>query len=419
MDKTIHDLGRSTYDDAVGWSDMRRDKNGFIRLTPSASHVDRQVEQYTTDIKSLEAKLKDYRSRKAAAVEYQGSSEYKESQKQERKSKKNKKKRNTLLEMVFNRTLDKEAEEDDEDSDEENYRDSKKKRGPRKQNTTLDTTYGKRYSPIVSMLYDSIAEFDRIAASIEAELESPQLRSKNMYRSTQIGNLLTAKDKRLSAIKELSSVATTLSNLEYKREKDKKAEEGTDTTKAISNLGAKFLRGGFDYDMVDLDGKKSGKKKGKKGGDKKDRGGKNQMRGSFGRPVVMDLDDDDDDDYDRPGSVKRAKNSNREEDDRELAAEFAKMLENRKDEFHFTPHERFMNMEGKYQIVVAGDSLDMENTWKFVAVDTSTGKAIKNFKDDYPGLLPKKKQCRMSFDLNRLKATDRNSGKTYEIILSD
>ena len=419
MDKTIHDLGRSTYDDAVGWSDMRRDKNGFIRLTPSASHVDRQVEQYTTDIKSLEAKLKDYRSRKAAAVEYQGSSEYKESQKQERKSKKNKKKRNTLLEMVFNRTLDKEAEEDDEDSDEENYRDSKKKRGPRKQNTTLDTTYGKRYSPIVSMLYDSIADFDRIAASIEAELESPQLRSKNMYRSTQIGNLLTAKDKRLSAIKELSSVATTLSNLEYKREKDKKAEEGTDTTKAISNLGAKFLRGGFDYDNIDLEGKKSGKKKGKKGGDKKDRSGKNQMRGSFGRSVVKDPDDDDDDDYDRPGSVKRTKSSNREEDDRELAAEFAKMLENRKGEFHFTPHERFMNMEGKYQIVVAGDSLDMENTWKFVALDTASGKVIKNFKDDYPGLLPKKKQCRMSFDLNRLKATDRNSGKTYKIILSD
>ena len=416
MEQSVYDLGTSSYDDAVGWSSMKRDDNGFIRLTPTASHVDRQVEQFTTDIKSLESKLKEYREKKVAAVKYQGTDEYKESRKQEKKSKKDKKRRNTLLEMVFNKTLDEEAkEDDDEDNDEENYRDSKKKKTDRKKNTTLETTYGKRYSPIVSMLYDSIADFDKIAADIQAELDSPQLRSKNMYRSTQIGNLLTAKDKRLSAIKELSAVATTLSNLEYKREKDKKAEEGSDTTKAISNLGAKFLRGGFDYDGDSSDsssGKKSKKKDKKK--DKKDKG----SRDSFGKPRIIDPDDDDD--YDQPGTVKRGPSKeHRESDDRELAAEFAKMLEKRKDEFHFSPHERFMNMEGKYNIVVVGDSLDMEDTWKFIAIDPKSGKEIKGFKDDYPGLLPKKKQCRMNFDLNRLKAYDKNSGKTYKIYLSD
>lgn len=420
MEQSVYELGTSSYDDVIGWSDMKRDKDGFIRLTPTASHVDRQVEQFTTDIKSLESKLKEYREKKAAAVKYQGSEEYKESKKQEKKSKKDKKKRNTLLEMVFNKTLDEEAEEDDEESesDEANYRDSKKKKSERKKNTTLETTYGKRYSPIVSMLYDSIADFDKIAADIQAELDSPQLRSKNMYRSTQIGNLLTAKDKRLSAIKELSAVATTLSNLEYKREKDKKAEEGSDTTKAISNLGAKFLRGGFDYDgdTASSSGKKS-KKKDKKDNksSKKDKG----SRDSFGKPKFIDPDDDDDD-YDQPGTVKRGPSKeSRMSDDRELASEFAKMLEKRKDEFHFSPHERFMNMEGKYNIVVVGDSLDMEDTWKFIAVDPKSGKEIKGFKDDYPGLLPKRKQCRMTFDLNRLKAYDKNSGKTYKILLSD
>lgn len=389
--KSVIELGKSQYLSAVGADNMKRDEDGFIVLTPTAKRVDEQVNDLTTNISSLEAKLEKFKQEKRKAIEYQKTPEYTESKKKE-KNKKFKKQKQNLLEMVFN-NADHDAEEEKEidEEDAENYRDSKKKR-KKESTTTLETTYGKRFTPVVSMLHDTIHEFDKIASSIQDELNSPQLKGRSMYRSSQISNLISAKNSKLSAVKELASVATTISNLEYKKEKDKKAEEGSDTSKAISSLGAKFLRGGFETNE-DRKAKKDRKKK-----------------KSF-------MDDDDDD----VGSIKKASSGKRDsdddDDDRELAAKLAKALGARKGDFSFTPAEKFMNMEGKYNIVVVADEDDPKDDWKFIAVDPKSGKEIPDFKDDYPGLLPKKKNCRMSFDLSRLRVYDKNSGRTYKLLL--
>ena len=265
MDSAIYDLGRAQFDHAIG-VDEDRDEDGFIVLRPTASHVDARKAAVTTSIDDLESKLKAFREEKEALSAYQKTDRYKESKK-DQKDKRQKKNRESLLNMMFNNADEVEREKEEED---ENYKDLKKRK-PR--NTTLDTTYGKRFSPVVSLLHDTISDFDRIAAEIQEELNSPRGQARNMYRSTQIGNLISAKNSKLSAVKELGSIAKTVSDLEYKRDKDKKATEGSDSTKAISSLGAKFLRGSFDLDEdrgaassfdVATGGSKKGKKKKKK-----------------------------------------------------------------------------------------------------------------------------------------------------------
>lgn len=404
MNKDILDLGKAQYEHVVGLDEMERDSDGFILLKPSAKRADEKKATLTTDISNLEAKLKQFKAEREKINKYQKSDDYKESKKRLSK-KKAKKQRENLLEMVFNNADH--ANDDDEDLEDDEdgtYRD-KKQKAPRKKNeTTLETTYGKRFSPVVAMLHEAIVEFDNIAISIENELADTRNSAKSMYRSTQLGNLISAKNSKLSAVKELASVAKTVSDLEYKKEKDKQAQEGADSTKAISAIGAKFLRGGLDA----LD---SGSSKGKK---KKD--DKSSSKKSSGSKLKYNYDEDDDDE--ETGSIKSAQRRD-VTDQRELAAKFAESLSFRKDDIKLSPHERFISMEGKYNIIVSCDPTDPDDTWKFVAVDSKTGKEIKGFKDDYPGLLPKKRNCKMVFDLSKNKATDKNSSRTYKLVYKD
>ena len=186
------DLGRSQYKTISGLADMERDKNGFIILKPTAAHADRQLTKMTTNIDVLEAKLKEYKTKKTSVEDYKESDDYKESKKELSKKKK-KKQKESLLQMVFNNAdaVDAETDEDDSDDEDGSYKDSKK--GAKKKSvTTLETTYGKRFSPIVSMLHDTITEFDQIAADINRDLQENKNSSRTMYRSSQIGNMIAA-----------------------------------------------------------------------------------------------------------------------------------------------------------------------------------------------------------------------------------
>lgn len=407
VDEDKIELAKQEYNRVSGWNDIPRDKDGFIRLQFTAQKNDERLAELTTDISSLEEKLKKYKEEKAKKEKYQETKEYKESKKQVSK-KKQKKKKESLLAMVFNNAdAVKEEEVENEEEDGGKVVDKKTKTTKKKSTraeTTLDTTYGKRFSPVVAMLHDTITEFDQIADEIEEDLKNSRNTSRTMYRSSQIGNLISAKNSKLSAVKELASVAKTVSDLEYKKEKDKKDSEGSDTSREISSFGARYLRGSFDI----FDAGKKDKKKDKK--DKKLTKSKDKITAN----------EDDDDEYDA-GSIKSTKYrppDGDENTEQEMAMEFFKALENNKDNIDFTPAERYVSMEGKYTIKVAGDPIDLENTWRFVPISNKTGKEIPDFKDKYPGLLPRKRKCRMKFDMNRMKATDLNTSKTYKLILT-
>ena len=386
MDELEYTASRQELLRLQGYYDLEKDENGFVVLRPTAKKVDDKVASLTTDIEDLETKLKKFRKEKAEAVKYQKTEEYKKSKKASR-SKKEKKRRENLVRMVFN-NADHEAEEENEE-DEGNYKDIKKRGRPRKtEGTTLDTTYGKRFSPVVSMLHDTISDFDRIAAEIEEELSKPSSQGKTMYRSSQFGNLISVKDKKLSAVKELASVAKTLSDLEYKKEKDVRAEEG-DTSKEVSRLGAKYLRGVFE-----LEDRKSAKKAKKKDGKKSKK-----------------HEEEDDEPEDSVVREKKAEADN----DNDLARALAEELIGRGKDIQFTPYERHLDLEGTYDVRVLVDPLD-ESDWKYVAVDPDSGKELKG---DYKSLLPKKKNAKMRFDFTKKKAVDGASGKSYKLIMKN
>lgn len=395
MDTAILELGRSQYRSAMGLDDVERDKDGFILLRPTADHVDEKVESLTTSIDTLEEKLQALRKSKTQLEEYQQTDAYK-ADKKKNKGKKKKKQRETLLNMVFNNADEVAAAAEEDEAEKDPKRKPTKKKVS---DTTLETTYGKRFSTVVSMLYDSIQDFEQIATEIREELDSTQGRTKGMYRSSQMSNLISATSKKFDAVRELGGIAKTISDLEYKEKKDKKTEEGSDTSKAISSLAAKYLRGGYDPDS---DGKKSGKKKDKE-----------KAKGNFAKSAkAMGYDPDDDDDED-----DTPKKTNRNEHDIALAKEFAKALEGRTNEISFTPYERHLDIEGKYSFVITCDPLDPEHTWNFMAVDKN-GHEIEGFKKDYKELMPKRKDVRLRFDITKKKAVDLNSSKSYKLLFT-
>lgn len=416
IDDAILQMGRERYREASGLNDMDRDSDGFILLKPTASHSDHQKAALTANISSLEAKLQKYKEEKQKVVQYQKSDDYRASKKEQSK-KKLKKKKESLLNMVFNNADHMFDEEDDEevDTDGENadiYKDSKKaKARARKANaTTLDTTYGKRFAPVVSMLQDTIFEFDKIAADIEADLNNSRNNAKTMYRSSQIGNMISAKNSKLSAVKELGSIAKVISDLEYKKEKDKKETEGSDSNRAVANMAAKILRGGIDD--IDTGNGKKGKKGKKSGGGGK--GGKSLTSVRGISRSMLDEEEDEDSPY---GKIERQRSSSGDNDQRALANEFAKTLMNNKDNIKLTPWERNIRLEGTYNVQILCDPLDPTNDWKFVAVSTKNGKILNG--DEYKEILPKKKKARMRFDLNKARATDQNSNRTYKLMFKD
>ncbi len=401
LNQDILDFGAATYARASGWDELERDEDGFVVLRPTAARVDARMSSLTTNIDSLEAKLRKYREEKAQTAKLTKTPEYKESKKRESK-KKIKKKRETLLQMVFNDTDNAEPEEEESDEDGSGYKEKRKGRSKKPAQTTLDTTYGQRYSPVVTMLYDTIQEFDTIAADISQELSDSRTTARTVYRASQISNLISAKNSKLSAIKELASVANKLSDLEYKRDHDKRGEDG-DVSKEVAAVAAKYLRGGFDISS-------GSKKKGKKKDQGKDSGkGKSSQK--------RDIEDDDDDTY---GTIKKESGPDKNSADTQkaLAGEFAKALVANKDKLHFTPWEKNIQIEGTYHVMVLVDPLNLED-WKFIAIDNASGKEIHDFKDRYKGVLPKKSKCRPNFDLNKMRMTDRNSNKTYKLMFKN
>ena len=98
---SIVNLGRTQYLQAIGYYDLEKDDEGFVKLKPTASHVDKKVGTLTTDINALEQQLRKFKAEKAELNAYKKTDEYKASKKSEKK-KKNKKAKENILNMVFN-----------------------------------------------------------------------------------------------------------------------------------------------------------------------------------------------------------------------------------------------------------------------------------------------------------------------------
>lgn len=412
VDKIILDVARENYRHAIG-ADMHdddRDENGFIVLRPTQEHVENRQKSLTTDIDQLQARLKTYMSEKKHFDDIAASDDFKNKSKKSKKKKK--KAKASLLASIFNNAdnLNSDTDENSEEDD-DGYEDIKGEKKPKAKSTkpkdTLDSTYGMRFAPVVSYLKDAIDDFDAIADEIQEELETKGT-SRGVYRSSQMANLISAKNSKLSAVKELAAVARVVSDLEYKKAKDKSAnDENKDAV--IARFGSRYLSGGFD----DLDitisasgGKKKGKVKDKK------------KKHDFSSMTDDEREEYDEEDY--GGTVEKGSSKKGTiPEQKELAKRFAEKILQKKDKLSFTPNEKYIEMEGKYEVVVVvEDPINPSSDWKFTALDKK-GREIEGFRKDYKELLPNKKASRMVFDMVKLQATNKATGLKYRILVKD
>lgn len=413
IDKEVLDMARKQYKNMVKnrvYADgEERNERGFLILRPTVEHIQERRSSLTTSLDQLESKLGKLMSDKKYYDDIASSDEFKKAAKKKCKKKK-KKAKASLLASIFN-NADAIAKAEDEDDD-EGYTDAESKDGkkgkskdekPKKKKTdTLDSTYGKRFAPIVSYLQDAIVEFDSLADDIAEELKTKGT-SRGVYRSSQMANLISAKNSKLSAVKELTTVARLVSDLELKKAKEDNAK--TDSTETmVARFGSKYLSGSFD----DLDDygekvKKSGKMKKKK-------------KYNFMSMTNDEREAFDDEDYDDDSGKK---NKGKIPEQKELAKKFAEKMIARKDEIKLTPQEKNIRMEGKYEVVVViEDIMNPSKSWKFTAVDKK-GREIDGFRKDYKDLLPNKRSARMIFDIGKMKATNKSTNLKYRIVVKD
>lgn len=386
--------------------EMEYDKDGYMilrhisELPPASPKTD-----LVTDLNALEKRLDIYRERHESKriAEQESNKQSLLAGSGTKKSKKaDKKARKKLLKSIFN-NADKAAEDADTVNDNDNEKSTK--------TDTLDTTYGLRYTPMVNMIHGIIGEYDELAESIKEDLAN-RPNTKTMYRSSQIANLISVKNSKLSAIKELTSIAKQITDLEYKKEKDSRSGDADDD-KAILSLTTRFLRGSLDNDDIYVSSESPNKKKDKK--DKNKKGStKTTSDSEDGKPTKK---------REVRGYVSTAKIEKMAEelqdddaDDGELADALGKALIKHKDELDFTPYEKHINLEGKYSLAILADSEKPSSSWKFIAVDRD-GKEIKGFKDKYPELVPKKSECKMSFNVTKMRVVDKNTSITYKLYL--
>ena len=412
IDKEVLDMARQKYKDMVKnkvyVDGEERNERGFIVLRPTVEHIQERRSSLTTSLDQLETKLSKLMSDKKHYDDIAESDEFKKAAKKKQKKKK-KKAKASLLASIFNNAdnLAKEEEEEKEEEEAETKSEKKSKEDkPKKKKTdTLDSTYGKRFAPIVSYLQDAISEFDSLADDIEEELKTKGT-TRGVYRSSQMANLISAKNSKLSAVKELTTVARLVSDLELKKAKEDNAKNDSTET-MVARFGSRYLSGSFD----DLDDYGEKVKKGSKG--------KKAKKKKYNFMAMTDEEREafDDEDYDDDDSGK--KNKGKIPEQKELAKKFAEKMIARKDEIKLTPQEKNIRMEGKYEIVVViDDIMNPAKAWKFTAVDKK-GREIDGFRKDYKELLPNKRTARMVFDISKMKATNKATNLKYRIVVKD
>lgn len=410
IDKEVLDMARQKYKDMVKnkvYADgEERNERGFLVLRPTVEHIQERRSSLTTSLDQLETKLSKLMSDKKHYDDIAESDEFKKAAKKKQKKKK-KKAKASLLASIFNNadTLAKEEEEEkeEEDSEAKSEKKSKEVKPKKKKTDTLDSTYGKRFAPIVSYLQDAISEFDSLADDIEAELKTKGT-TRGVYRSSQMANLISAKNSKLSAVKELTTVARLVSDLELKKAKEDNAKNDSTET-MVARFGSRYLSGSFD-DLDDYGDKvkKSGK------------GKKKKKKYNFMAMTDEEREAFDDEDYDDDSSKK---NKGKIPEQKELAKKFAEKMIARKDEIKLTPQEKNIRMEGKYEVVVViDDIMNPSKSWKFTAVDKK-GREIDGFRKEYKELLPNKRTARMVFDISKMKATNKATNLKYRIVVKD
>jgi hypothetical protein len=369
-----------------------RDNKGKLSLMPTSSFALSIKQKKDKEYDTLEKRLKriaDERKQSEDLLEKASKKEAASAFKDQKKT--GKKKKENIIKMMFN-DRDEEEKNKSDDDDDKTYVDKRRlKKGKKNRvvavkdtaGTTIESKLGQRFSPMLQQYLDIVEELDDIAEEIKQDLEVSK--AKNQYRASQVSNLISLKTNKMRAISDMTSMAKTISDLELKYSKEQKGKEDDESSsKRVTKFGVAVLQGVYDDEFEKIAGKKKKKKK--------------------------DRDDDDDDDTDFDDDEVR-------EERKRASDKMALKLTQGDYGFKFNKHQKNIDIEGKYSIAIVTDNEDdPEDDYKFIILDKH-GERRKDWEKDRSELMPKKKDVKLKFYIDKLKAIDKFTGTSYKIIV--
>lgn len=385
----------------------RRSSDGYIRIRVNENGAammrraaDRQIEERQEELerlreqkkkfekieeklgkKSKKDKKKDKKKKKkdkkmmkkvpeSSRILFGAIEEYKEKY---HKSKKDKKKEKEEFEGVTTKVKGAKAPAKPKDEEAE----KKKKEEAEKRE------FEKKFDEPLTLLRQTVVEYDKTLDEVNnlfGETKNSHARNRNVLLKDLLSSKATLLSGRVSAANAMSGIQKVKLE-QYDKQRKSEAQKGDERNQNINLLARAFpqlIAGGSKFN-------------------------------------VKSSDDDDDDKKDKKkdkGKDDGKKKKRKSNDYEEQFMSRAKSLIN-SGELEFTPHEASIEMEGKYRVAVK-KSFKTED-WIFIALDNN-GMEIRDFKEKYPGLLPKKKNHELRFDDDKDVAKCKRTDQVFQVI---
>jgi len=376
----------------------KRSSNGYIKVSLSAwgasmlnKGMDDKIEEKRRELEQLRKKHAQLEE-----IEERGltKKEKKEKKKQKKKDKKEKKRLKNMPESArllhgeiqnYKNKFHGKKDKDKEKFSGISYKDKAKKaelseeeiekRKEEKEQKEFDKKFEEPLALIRENLIDMSGALTDLNDMIQETKES-RSRSKHIMLKDLISAKVNLFNARASSARSIAEIQKSRIDLEMKKVKEK-GTAGDERTKNIAMMNKFFPQllasGAFNSKKSKDDDDDKDKKDKKKGKDKfklKDKG----QEDSFNKHV-------------------------------------SKLIKN--GDIELSPHELAIDMEGKFKPAIMKSF--KTGDFQVVALDNN-GKIIRDFKDKYPGLLPKKKELNLKWDDEKDIAKCKNTDQTFQVI---
>lgn len=256
----------------------------------------------------------------------------------------------------------------------------------KRQEAKAQEQFEKRFEEPLALIRLGINDMDDTMKDINTliqETKESRARNKHLVHKDLLTSKIGLLNSRISAAKSMADIQRIRMDIESKKAKET-AQNGDDKTRNIAMMNKFFpqliasgaMSAGPGTSKSDTDEKGKNKDSGKKNGKPKKRHRADEVEGKLERRMAKLIDDG---------------------------------------EINLTPHELAIDMEGKYRPAIMR-SFKNPDDWKVIAIDPSTDSIIKDFKDKYPGVLPKKKELDLRFDDEKDVARCRRTDVLFTVI---
>jgi hypothetical protein len=392
-DDEIEDLGLKK-----DYHESKRSSSGYIKVSLSAwgasmlnQNMENKIEQKRRELEDLRKKhstLEEIEERGLSKKEKKKLKKDKEKRKKEKKKLKRMPESTRLLHGAIEEYKDKYHKKKDKDKGKFSGISSKEKGGrktelseeeiEKRKDEKEQKEFEKKFEEPLALIRENLIDMSETLVDINdmvKETKESRSRSKHIMLKDLISAKVSLFSARATSARSMADIQRTRIDLELKKVKEK-GTGGDEKTKNIAMMNKFFPQllasGAFNS-----------------------KGGKSK---------------DDDDDDNKKDKKKKNKLKNRGEEE-SFEKRVSKLVKN--GDIEMTPHELSIDMEGKYKVAIMKSFKTDE--CQVIAIDNN-GKIIRDFKDKYPGLLPKKKDLDLKFDDEKDLVKCKRTDQVFQVI---